>query len=297
MRTWLGALALDVALGEPPPAAHPVVLTGRAIGALERDAPLRPRPAMVRGAILVFLPAAVAWSVGALAGRLRPALARTFAVTWLLKTAFALRELDRAALRVERDLRADRLDDARDDLRALVSRPTRDLDRAHVASAAIESVAENLCDSYVAPLFWYRLGGLPAALAYRVVNTADAMVGYRGRYEYLGKTAARLDDALNWVPARLAALAIAVAAPLVGAGTAATLRAALPLAGRTASPNAGLPMAVAAVALGVRLEKPGHYLLGDGRESNADDIARGRLLVLAAAGLVTAIATLIAPRR
>ena len=293
MRTWIAALALDLALGEPPLAIHPVALMGRAIAVLERDAPSRPGAAILRGAMLVFVPVAIAWSVGALAGRLRPAPARAIAVTWLLKTTFAVRELDRSALRVEQDLRTDRLADAREDLRTLVSRPTRELDHAHVASATIESVAENLCDSYVAPLFWYRIGGLPASLAYRVVNTADAMVGYRGRYEFLGKIAARLDDALNWLPARLSAVAIAAAAPLVGAAIPATLHAALPQASRTASPNAGLPMAIAAAALGVRLEKPGHYVLGDGREPNADDVARSRLLVVAAAALVTTLATVI----
>jgi adenosylcobinamide-phosphate synthase len=119
------------------------------------------------------------------------------------------------------------------------------------------------------------------------VNTADAMVGYRGRYELLGKAAARLDDALSYVPSRAAALALIVAAPVVGLSPRAALRTGLRDHRRTASPNAGWPMAVAAGACGVRLEKPGHYTLGQGRQPDASDIARARHLVVVAAALAT----------
>jgi adenosylcobinamide-phosphate synthase len=287
---WSAALALDLALGEPPRAVHPVVLAGKAIAAAERRAPDDARSQRAFGLVLVAFPAAVAALAGTALDRLPSKLLRAVTSIWMLKTAFALRDLLEAGDRVERSLRRGDTAAARRDLAALVSRDTGGLRSEEIASAAIESLAENLCDSYVAPLLFYRLGGLPAALAYRVVNTADAMVGYRGRYEHLGKAAARLDDVLNWVPARVSALALACGAALR------SRRAARRVAGvalrdhrRTASPNAGWPMSAAAGALDVRLAKPGHYSLNDdARDPGASDIGRARDLVV----LSSAVATL-----
>jgi adenosylcobinamide-phosphate synthase len=209
---------------------------------------------------------------------------------WLL---LALRGLFAAAEAVARPLVAGDLAAARHALgRHLVSRPTGELDAAHVASGAVESVAENLTDGYVAPVVLFLLLGLPGAALYRAINTADAMLGYRdGPLEYFGKTAARLDDVLNLVPARLAARGIVAAAPLAAAGANArqawvTLRRDH---ARTASPNAGWTMAAMAGALGVMLEKPGAYRLGSGRRAAcAADVTRSVRVVAAAAVLVTA---------
>jgi adenosylcobinamide-phosphate synthase len=131
-----------------------------------------------------------------------------------------------------------------------------------VSAAAIESVAENLSDSFVAPLCAYALFGVPGALAYRAINTFDSMVGYHGDYEYLGRTAARLDDLVNLIPARVTALLIVVGAVLARHHSFDAARTALQEHGRTESPNAGWPMAAMAGALRVRLEKMGHYQLG-----------------------------------
>jgi adenosylcobinamide-phosphate synthase len=181
----------------------------------------------------------------------------------LLKTTFSIKGLRRAALKIKNLLEADDLEVSRRELRALVSRDTAGLPRPLLASAAVESVAEGAGDSIVAPLFWFLLLGVPGAVGYRAVNTLDAMIGYRGRYEHLGKFAARLDDVLNFIPARLAALLLVLAAALKKASGPAwrTARREHTL---TASPNAGWPMAAMAGALGVRLEKPGYYVLGDG---------------------------------
>src|SRR3954467_13894357 len=130
------------------------------------------------------------------------------------------------------------------------------LDEPLLVAASVESVAENMSDSFVAPLFYYALFGLPAAVAYRAVNTLDAMIGYRGRYEYLGKAAARLDDLLNLIPARLTAGLLLVAGALRkadGGGGPLILRRARRA---TASPNAGWPMATVAGLLSVCLAKP-----------------------------------------
>jgi adenosylcobinamide-phosphate synthase len=199
-----------------------------------------------------------------------------------LSTLFSIRGLWRAARRVERALDAGDLPAARIAVgEDLVSRPTGALDEAHVASATIESLAENLSDSVLAPLAFYLAFGLAGAAVYRAVNTADTMIGYRaGVLEHFGKAAARLDDVLNLVPARLSALAIVAVAP-------AAWRALRRDHAKTASPNAGWPMAAMAGALGVTLEKPGAYRLGDGPFPNRADIARARRLV----GLVAAAAT------
>lgn len=183
--------------------------------------------------------------------------------TLLLKTTFAMRRLAIEALKVGRALGREDLAAARAVLRSLVSRDTAQVDSRLAASAAVESVAENLCDSVVAPLLYFALLGVPGAVAYRVVNTLDALVGYHGRYEYLGKVAARLDDLLNLVPARVTALLIVLAAFVTRQGGLRAWWSLLRYGGTTESPNAGRPMSAMAGALGVELQKVGHYRLGE----------------------------------
>lgn len=175
----------------------------------------------------------------------------------------------------------------------LVSRPTRELDEGHVASATIESVAENLTDSLVAPALWFLAGGLAGAAVYRLINTADAMFGYRvGPLEYFGKVAARLDDLLNLIPARLAGLSVVAAAALAGESASGAIAALRRDRRRTASPNAGWTMSAMAGALGVLLEKPATYRLGAGALPAAVDIERSVKVLRAAVaiGLVALIA-------
>ncbi len=236
----------------------------------------------------------------ALAGGLLPALllARTVErrTGWLtglaLKQALAHRALDRAVAQVEEALRAGALDQARSHLgHHLVSRDTRELSPEEVAMAAVESLAENLNDSLVAPLFWWEVAGLPGAWGYRAVNTADAMWGYRcPRYEWFGKLAARLDDLLNWVPARLTAALIWGVAACQGAGSR-TWHTWRRESGRTPSPNAGHPMAAMAGALGVSLSKPGVYTLHGGPEPcTVEHVAQARKLAQRVAWLAWATA-------
>src|SRR5262249_12826551 len=170
----------------------------------------------------------------------------------------------------------------------LVSRPAASRDPAAVASAAIESVAENLTDSVLAPLLFYAGFGLPGAAVYRAVNTADAMFGYRrDELEDFGKVPARLDDALNLVPAPLAGLLLVVAAAVTRGSPIGALRTMWRQHARTASPNAGWTMAAMAGALGVTLAKVDHYRLGDGRLPVADDV-RLAVRTMATAALITA---------
>ena len=210
---------------------------------------------------------------------------------YLLKSALSLRMLGESATAVARALASGDVTQARFGLRSLVSRDTALLDEPLLAAAAVESVAENASDSVIAPLFFFAVGGVPAALAYRACNTLDAMIGYHGETEWLGKAAARLDDFANLVPARVTAALFVLASALGGASAAGALRVWWRDGARTESPNAGQPMAAMAGALGVTLEKVGCYRLGDGGAPDADSIERAvSLLYVASAIAAVAVA-------
>jgi adenosylcobinamide-phosphate synthase len=216
----------------------------------------------------------LAWLIQVIVVAVLPPLAAGLVVAVLLKPLFAWRALRRAVAVV---LAAPTLDEKRRLLGwHLVSRDTSQLTPGEVNGAAIESLAENLSDSLVAPLFWFLVGGLPLAALYRFANTADAMWGYRTpELEWFGKWAARADDVLNFIPARLTALLLL--------GTAALCRLDVRMAWRvwrrdgcsTPSPNAGQPMSIAAGALGVNLTKRRLYSLGSEFPPPGDrDVAR-----------------------
>jgi adenosylcobinamide-phosphate synthase len=291
----LVALALDLTFGEPSNRWHPVAWAGHALawgrGRLARGSRLR---LCVTGAVLVValtgIAAALAWGFAVASSHL--GILGVLLEGVALKATLSVRRLADAALAVAEQLEHGELVAARDTVgHHLVSRKTVDLDEGHVASAAIESVAENLTDSLVAPLAFFVAFGLPGAVAYRIVNTADAMLGYRdGVLEYFGKTAARLDDLLNLVPARLAAPLVGLAAVLGRGGIRQAFSTMWSDHSRTASPNAGWTMAAMAGALGVRLEKPGTYSLGQGELPAPADIRRAVRIFGGAVGLAGVLA-------
>ena len=264
------ALLLDLTLGEPPNRCHPTVWMGKTVALAERIAPgphQTPAAQFAYGAAMALLIptlwGALAWAIAAGLWTLHP-LAYIAVGAIILKTTFAVRMLHRVAAGVGRLLTAGDLDAARRQMSSLVSRDAAQLTAGQMAAAAIESVAENITDSIVGPLLAFALFGLPGAIAYRAVNTLDSMVGYHGRYEYLGKASARLDDAVNLLPARLAALLLCLTTLLLPRmSTPNAVRIMLAHRRRTASPNAGWTMAAMAGALAVTLEKTGHYRLGD----------------------------------
>ncbi len=263
------ALALDLLFGELPARLHPVVWMGALIRWAERRLPASgPRRQLAAGAALALLVpcGCAALALGALSMLAPWPLAGWLLHVLLLTAMFAARALGEAARAMGRALAGPDLAPARHALRCLCSRDASGLGRADLVGASVESIAENASDSFVAPLFYYVLFGLPGAVVYRAVNTLDAMVGYHGRYEYLGKASARLDDALNFVPARITAALLL----LGGACLKKDVRRGISIwrrdARTTESPNAGRPMAAMAGLLGVRLEKPGHYQLGDSVE-------------------------------
>lgn len=275
------AVCIDLLTGEPPNRLHPVVWMGQLIATLRRWAPRQGRArALLYGGMLMLISSAVVMGLGLLVQQLFVTL--PWWLGWLLeaailKTCFSFRGLVAAARQVQQALTRPDLPQARHLLGwHLVSRDTTVLSASEIAAATIESVAENASDSLVAPLFYYAIGGLPCALLYRLINTADAMLGYRDRErEWLGKIPARLDDLVNLVPARLTALLIVMAACLYRYDARETWRVWRRDARQTASPNAGHPMSAMAGALGVELVKIGHYRLGAGLKPPVHtDIAR-----------------------
>ncbi len=270
----LGALAVDRWYGEWPDRLHPVVWMGNTIRWLERWAPTGGAGGQfVYGlAMAIFVPSAfavLAWGIE------RVPVINVLGGIWLLKGCMAIRMLGTAGLAVAAALEKGDLGGARFGLRSLCSRDASALTEGQVAAGATESIAENAADSFVAPLFWYAIFGLPGAAYYRAANTLDSMVGYHGKYEWLGKASARQDDLLNLIPARTTAALLLVAGAVVGEDWRRGLRTMWRDSRNTESPNAGWPMAAMAGLLGVVLEKPGHYRLGDGGEADAAAIRRG----------------------
>ena len=284
------ALAIDLALPEPPNALHPVAWMGRAISALERLAIGRGKTAafLIGLGMAVALPAAfggAAW-LAMLGLRELGAVPYMIGGALLLKTTFAVRGLAHAAQDTQRSLESGDMRQARGSLRSLVSRDAAALSTPLAAAAAIESVAENTADSYIAPWLAFALFGLPGAFAYRALNTLDSMIGYHGKYEYIGKASARLDDAANLLPARVSAMLLIAAGTLSGMPALRGLQTALTARRLTASPNAGWTIGAMAGLLGVELEKPSHYRIGNGfPQPSAADIGAAVRLAYIVAGL------------
>ncbi|ETX04332.1 MAG: hypothetical protein ETSY2_29410 [Candidatus Entotheonella gemina] len=289
------AIGMDLVIGEPPNRFHPVVWMGQLIAALRRWAPSQGRiNAFLYGGLIMLISAALVMGLGALLQQLLatlPWLLSLLLEALILKTCFSLRSLARAARQVQHALLQQNLPQARHLLSwHLVSRDTTVLSPSQISAATIESVAENASDSLVAPLFYYAIGGLPCALLYRLINTADAMLGYRDfEREWLGKIPARLDDLVNLIPARLTAWLILIMAFLYRQGIQEGWRVWRRDAKQTASPNAGHPMSAMAGALGVELVKIGHYRLGNGLKPPVQaDIARS-IVILYGIAILTLI--------
>jgi adenosylcobinamide-phosphate synthase len=256
------AYLLDLALGDPEWFPHPVRWFGFLIKLGERW--LRPftrGPAseIAAGALLTGSVVSIGWAMG-----------RPKNIVWqvlLAWNALATRSLLSEAHAVIHALEANNLDLARRRLARIVGRDTAHLDGAEISRAVIETLAESACDGIVAPLFWLAAGGVPCAMSYKAINTLDSMIGHREHpYLYFGRAAARLDDAANFIPARLTALGIVAAAKLLGLDARGAHRIWLRDGNRHASPNAGQSEAAMAGALGVRLGGGSAY---DGHLHNA----------------------------
>ena len=314
----IAAFLLDLAIGDPRWLPHPVRLIGRGITFLENAIRSRiqknhEKMAGVLLVVLIVLPAALlAFLIREtllLPGPGILAVAAAAATVYLVATTLALRELISSAKLVLASVKQGDLVTARGNLSLIVGRDTQNLDEDGVLRAVIETVSENLSDGVIAPLCYLAVGGLPLAIAYKAINTLDSMVGYKNeKYLSFGWAAAKLDDAANFIPARLTGLLIVlftfcyflVRKP--GSALSSALDS-LRMMGRDGrnhtSPNSGIPEAAMAGALGVRLGGPSTYggvlvqkpFIGDDRGGNYRDAAERAMAIAAGAAVIAVLAS------
>ncbi|MCY4365373.1 MAG: adenosylcobinamide-phosphate synthase CbiB [Chloroflexi bacterium] len=298
------AVLLDLFGRELPGKIHPTVWMGYTVKVTERLAPRTRVGGLAAGTLIALLIpsfwAACAWlAVWGLAEL--HWLAYLLGGAVLLKSTFAIRMLHRAASETRFLVVQNDLPGMRHSMRSLVSRDASEMTAGQAIAATIESVSENTTDSFIGTWLAFALFGLPGAFAYRAINTLDSMIGYRGEYEYVGKVAARVDDLVNLVPARMTALLLGLGSlVLPGQRAGEAFRVMWRDHGRTSSPNAGWTMAGMAGALGVELEKEGHYRLGDAtRPLEPEDITRSvqSMYIIAGLGIAITLALLLLKER
>lgn len=298
---FLGFL-LDLWLADPGWMPHPVVLMGKCITRLEEVLrsrfPATPKGERAAGCVLaVLLPVGTMVLTGAiclLAGRIHPLLGMAVQTFWCWQ-ALAVKGLAEESKNVYRQLAAEDLPGARRAVARIVGRDTQALTEEGVTKAAVETVAENFSDGVVAPLFYMMIGGAPLALCYKAVNTMDSMIGYKNqRYLQFGRAAAKLDDAANYLPSRLAAVFWIAAAGLTGQDVPNAWRIWRRDRRNHASPNSAQTESACAGALGVQLAGPAYYFgeyynkptIGDAkRPTEPRDILRANRMLFAGAGL------------
>jgi adenosylcobinamide-phosphate synthase len=296
---FFAAYALDWVAGDPPEMPHPVRFIGTAISHGERllRRPATPEIEMLQGSLLTALIVSGAWGAARFVRSAGP-----IAEILLGWTTLATRSLLDESAAVVRAVEAGDLPQARQLLSRIVGRDTDSLDQPEILRAVIETLAEGLCDGVVAPLLYLALGGVPAAFAYKAINTLDSMIAHpEPPYRYFGRVAARVDDAANFVPARLAAAAICAAAFLTRQNARHAWQIFLRDGSHHPSPNAGRPEAAMAGALGVRLGGMNYYsgepspkpLLGaEGRCATVRDSRKALFLTAVASATAFSVAWL-----
>lgn len=299
----LVALAADAVIGDPDwlwrRLAHPVAMIGRVIAALDRalnrDAwsPARRKGAGIAAVLLLVIAALLTgYAIEAIIPR---GPAGDIALGLLASTLITQKSLYQHVARVHAAFSAGGLAAAREAVSLIVGRDPNSLDESGVSRAAVESCAENFSDGVVAPTLSLALLGLPGLLAYKTINTADSMIGHRSdKYREFGWASARLDDLVNLVPARLASLLMALAAPVARGSIVSSLKVMRRDARNHRSPNAGWPESAMAGALGVKLAGPRRYAEGmvddpylnaAGRDATPADIRRALRMLIAASGI------------
>ena len=267
--TWLYPLALlfDMVVGDPRSALHPVSLIGQMIAWFENHLLVIADSAVVKkikGALLVFLVLAI--SYGVLHELVRgiektfPPLLSVVIEAALLSFTISPRSLTWAGREIQEQLLADNMPEARRLVGQIVGRDTQELGEQEITRATVETMAENIVDGIISPLFFAWIGGVPLAFLYRAVNTMDSMIGYRNeRYGDFGMVAARVDDVFNFIPARITGILIILAAALLRFDAAGAARAIWQDAAKHPSPNSGFSEAGVAGALGVQLGGLNYY--------------------------------------
>jgi adenosylcobinamide-phosphate synthase len=264
IESWSNVLLLavifDILFGEPPAFLHPVVWMGKIINLFVGAAPRSHRK--IYGYIMVFFCVGITVLMAYALELTVTGIPAIIIAAYFLKSSFSIRMLLVSAIGVQRDLETGNIEKVRRDLKTFVGRDTSQLNTHQSASAVIESLAESFVDGILAPLFYFLLFGLPVALAYRMINTLDSMVGYKKEpFAQLGYAAARIDDLVNFVPARLSLAFVFVSSIFFGKPIDA-IRTCMLDHNKTASPNSGWSMAAVSGSINVRLEKVGYHVLG-----------------------------------
>ncbi len=257
------AFVLDLILGDPKGMPHPVRVMGMAAASLEKITRKaigdQKRAGVVTCSIMVMATFALAWGLLELLRNWNEPVSALMQIL-LLYTTFATRSLYDESQPVLITLRKGDEDKARSHLQNIVGRDTQDLNGKEITRATVETISENTVDGVVAPLFYACIGGAPLALTYKCINTLDSMFGYKNEtYIQFGWASAKLDDAVNWLPARLAGPLMVVSATLLGMDGKRAWKTMLRDGQNHLSPNAGIPEAVVAGSLGVKLGGSQHY--------------------------------------
>ena len=302
----LGGFVLDTLFGDPPWLPHPVVLMGKAISALEKRLrarlPQTPQGELLGGAVVAFTLPVGTFLLTSLvclgAAKLSPWLGLAVQMFWCGQ-ALAAKGLAQESTNVYRALIKPDLPAARKAVSRIVGRDTQNLTLEGVTKAAVETVAENASDGVIAPLLYMLLGGAPLALTYKAINTMDSMLGYKNeKYLYFGRAAAKLDDAANYLPSRLAGLLWCAAAALTGNSPKGAWRIWRRDRRNHASPNSAQTESACAGALGVQLAGPAYYFgeyyakptIGDPlRPIEPEDIRRAIRMMYAESVLALAV--------
>jgi adenosylcobinamide-phosphate synthase len=259
-KVLLLAVLFDILFGEPPAFFHPVVWMGKLINFFVTFAPCSLRK--VYGLFMVFFCVGITILIAYAIALMGTGILSIIIMAYFLKSSFSIRMLLVSAIGIQHDLEKGDIEKVRRDLKTFVGRDTSHLNMHQSVSAVIESIAESFVDGILSPLFYFLLFGLPGALAYRMINTLDSMVGYKKEpFSHLGYAAARIDDIVNFVPARLSLICIFVASIFFGKPLD-VIRTSMLDHNKTASPNSGWPMAAFSGFLNVRLEKIGYHTLG-----------------------------------
>lgn len=291
----IGALVLDLTLGDPKNRFHPTVWVGTVVAKLVPFVSKKGSSAEKAGGIMVTvcvaaLVASILVSYEFFTKNVTDVVSVIILILFgsiLLKTTIAIRGLEKHGMLVMNALSKNNLEEARNRLSMLVKRNTKNLDRNHIVSGVLESTSENIVDGITGPLFYFGIFGLPGAFVYRTVNTIDSMIGYKNSlFQNVGWFGANCDKVLNYLPARITAYVMVLAAFLVGADWKNSFNTILRDGKKTSSPNAGYPMAAMAGALCTRFEKIDHYCLGDGAMELDENHFRSAILLMKVTGIL-----------
>ena len=290
------ALTIDFTLGDPKNKFHPTAWIGSLIAKITPSLKNSSNTLeKLGGIILIIISSAIVASLIILLGvginmittDYLSIIISIIVGGILLKTTIAIKGMEKHALAVVNSLENNNIVSARNNLSMIVKRNTKDLDKNHVFSGVVESISENTVDGITGPLFYFGLFGLPGAFVYRVINTADSMIGYKTNiFKNIGWFAANCDTILNYIPSRLTGFVMIFSAMILGYDWKRSYKIMIRDGGKTQSPNAGYPMAAIAGALGTRFEKIDHYFLGDGKVSFSKEHVKSTITLMKVTSII-----------